>query len=123
VATVPLGPAPVDLTGVRAGDQNALTLTLAAKNAPYNLTGKIVTAQARLTPTAAEHLDAVVTIVDAPGGTLQLRWPGAAVTAILAGKDTWKGVWDLQIADPGQDAITVVAGSFSAVMDVTRTGP
>lgn len=120
MATVPLGPATVDLTGVRAGDQNAITLTITSKGAPYNLTGKTVTASARATPIDTISLDAVVDVTNAAGGVCVVRWPGDAVTEILAGKDAWKGVWDLQVAAPGEDALTLVAGRFSVVMDVTR---
>ena len=122
MATVQLGPAQVDLLGVRAGDQNALTLTITSKGKPFNLTGKTITASARATVLDAQALDAVVEIVNAAGGVCTVRWPGTAVTQILAGKDTWKGVWDLQVQATGEDAQTLVEGSFTAVMDVTR-GP
>jgi hypothetical protein len=121
VATVPLGPAQVDLTGVRAGDRNAMTLTITSRGAPYNLTGKTVTAQARLNSLDTNALNAVVDITDPTGGICIVRWPGDAVTTMLAGKDTWKGVWDLQVQAAGEDAVTLVAGNFAAVMDVTRT--
>lgn len=123
MATVQLGPAQVDLQGVRAGDLNAITLTITSKGKPFNLTGKTVTAQARLTPLDTQALDAVVEVTNAVNGVCVVRWPGAAVTTLLAGKAAWSGVWDLQVSDtPGGDAQTLVAGTFAAVMDVTR-GP
>ena len=117
---VPLGPAHVDLTGIRAGDQNLISVTVTAGGAPLDLTGKTVTAQARVTPTAAAALDSVVTVTDAAAGELVIGWPGDAVTDILAGKPKWSGVWDVQIAEPGEDAQTLAAGKFTAEMDVTR---
>jgi hypothetical protein len=121
VATVQLGPAQVDLAGVRAGDQNALTLTITSKGKPFNLTGKAVAASARASVLDSVSLDAVIDITNALGGIVTARWPGDAVTQILAGKATWQGVWDLQVQGTGEDAQTLVEGSFTAVMDVTRT--
>jgi hypothetical protein len=120
VTTVPLGPAEVHLTGIRAGDQNLIACTLTMLGTPLDLTGKAVTAQARLTPTDAAALDAVIEVTAPASGRFNLRWPGTAVTEMLAGKPAWKGVWDLQVGEPGQDALTLIAGKFSAVMDVTR---
>ena len=120
MAIVQLGPAQVDLAGVRAGDQNALTLTITSKGKPFNLTGKVVTASARQNVLDAVSLDAVIDITNALGGIVTVRWPGDAVTQILAGKDSWKGVWDLQVKGTGEDAQTLVEGTFTAVMDVTR---
>lgn len=117
---VPLGPACVDLEGVRAGDRNLMTATLTSKGAPVNLTGYTVTAQARKKSTDSAALDAVVTIVNALTGDISIRWPGDDVTALLAGKATWNGVWDLQIEQVGSDPLTVAAGNFHAYMDVTR---
>jgi len=118
---VPLGPACVNLTGVRAGDRNVMTATITSKGEAVDLTGKTLTAQARKSATATtDPLDAVVTVDDALAGKITIRWPGDKVTTLLAGKATWAGVWDLQVAEPGQDPLTVAAGSFAAEMDVTR---
>lgn len=116
--TVPMGPATVDITGVRAGDQNLMSMTLTVDGAPMDLAGMEVAAQARLTPTAVESIDAVITVTGL--NTIAVRWPGEAVAEMLAGKPTWKGVWDLQVGEPGLDPVTVAAGKFTAVMDVTR---
>lgn len=117
---VPLGPACVDITGVRAGDQNLITMTLTNNGAPMDLTGLILAAQARATPLDPEALDAVIVVTDALAGEIALRWPGDEVTTMLAGQTSWKGVWDLQVGDVGNDPVTVAAGKFSAVMDITR---
>lgn len=118
---LPLGPALLDITGVRAGDRNLITLTLTSGGTPMDLTGLTPAAQARLNPMDANALTAVTEVVDAVGGVVTVRWPGEAVRTILAGKAAWTGVWDLQIGAPGEDPVTVVAGAFAAVMDVTRT--
>lgn len=117
---VPLGPACVDLTGVRAGDRNLITATITSKGAPVDLTGYTVTAQARAKATdQAAALTAAITVVNATQGQIEIRWPGAAVATLLAGKATWKGVWDLQLTS-ADGPLTVAAGNFGAVMDVTR---
>jgi hypothetical protein len=118
---IPLGPAVVDIKGVRAGDRNVITITVTSDGTPVNLTGLTPSAQARKKSTDADPaLTAVVLVTDALAGKMELRWPGDAVLALLGTAATWTGVWDLQIDDAAQDALTLAAGSFEAVMDVTR---
>lgn len=117
---VPLGPACANITGVRGGDRNIMTVRITSNGLPVNLTGKTLTAQARKTPLDTSALDAVVTVTDALDGRVELRWPGAQVATLLGTKKSWTGVWDLQIAEPGLDPLTVAAGTFAAEMDVTR---
>jgi hypothetical protein len=65
--------------------------------------------------------EAVIQVVDAAGGHLLLAWPGDGIRTMLAGKATFKGVWDLQLAPAGEgDPQTILAGTFQADMDVTR---
>ena len=120
MVAVDLSPARVDISGIRAGDRNLITMTITSGGAPVNLTGKTVTAQARLTPNDVTMLSAVVTITDAAAGAISVRWPGPAVSTILGTAAKWTGVWDLQMATPSEDPLTVAAGSFTAEMDVTR---
>ena len=117
---IPLGPAPVDIRGVRAGDQNQFVMTITSAGAPVDLTGMEVTASARVKPLDADSVDAVIELLDAAAGKISIAWPGEAVRDWMGAKATVNGVWDLQIANTGSDPITVVAGSFGAEMDVTR---
>ena len=117
---MPLGPASVDITGVRAGDKNLMTITLSTGGVPMDLTDMQITAQARLTPLDANSITAVIEVSDPTKGTIAIRWPGDEVAAIMVDKPTWEGVWDLQVGESGEDPVTVAAGTFSAVMDVTR---
>lgn len=117
---LPLGPAVLDLSGVRAGDRNSFTLTLTSAGEPVDLSGVTVQAQARPTPLAPDVITAEVSVVDAAAGTVLVRWPGDEVREMLGTKATWAGVWDLQVQTEGEDPVTVVAGNFAAVMDVTR---
>lgn len=120
MASVSLAPATVDITGVRAGDRNQFNLTLNQAGHGVDLTGMVITAQARVTAGAADSLDAVVETVDAEAGKVLVRWPGEDVRFWLGTKTTQKGVWDLQLQEGENDPWTVISGSFSAEMDVTR---
>lgn len=120
--TVPMGPAVANLIGIRAGDRNLILATITAKGEPVDLTGKTVSAQARSKAVDPDPpvLKADVEVLDAAGGKISIKWPGDEVRAALGDKATWKGVWDLQVEEPGEDPITLCAGTFQAEMDVTR---
>jgi hypothetical protein len=120
MATIDVGPPKVDLLRVRAGDRNLFTIRLTQDGQPFPLTGMIIEAQARVTPTTPEiALTAVCTILDAPNGLFEIRWPGADVQALLNGANLWSGVWDLQVGN-GSDPQTLMSGVFTAEADVTR---
>jgi hypothetical protein len=116
-----LAPAVVDVAGIRAGDRNLFQVTVRSGGSALNLTGYTITAQAR--DTAADEaniLDAVCTVTDATTGKIDVRWPGDDVRTWLGSSSTLKGVWDMQLDDGTNDPWTVIAGSFSAELDVTR---
>lgn len=118
-----LGPAKVDLAGIRAGDRNEFTMTLHRGADPLDLTGVTLNAQARKKAADPDPpaITAVIEVTDATAGELAIRWPGVAVGVALAGAETWAGVWDLQASTgDGEEPLTLVAGAFGAVMDVTR---
>ena len=105
--TVPMGPACVNLTGIRAGDKNQMTGTVTMKGDPVDLTGQSISAQARKRSTDVEvALSAVVTITDAAEGKFTMRWPGDDVAVLLADKATWSGVWDLQLDGVAYDELS-----------------
>jgi hypothetical protein len=120
--TVHLGPACVDIDGVRAGDRNLVTVTLHQAGAPLDLTGLTLTSQVRKKATDVDPpaLTADVTVIDAPAGKATVRWPGDDVRTLVNGAAKWAGVWDLQVASPPDDPVTLVAGKWSAEADVTR---
>ena len=126
--TVDVGPACVHLVRVRAGDQTTLTVTLLAGSAqtPWDLTGAVVSAQARAAPSdIAPALTADVTIIDASAGQVLLVWNGDDIHDLFADEapdvDMWQGVWDMQVLPAGDPLPrTVVAGNFVAQRDVTR---
>lgn len=123
MAVIDLSPAVLDLKGIRAGDRNLVAVTLTSEGQPLDLTDLTVTAQAR--KKATDEPAAITASIDVDAdpttGKLSLRWPGDDVRTLLNGAATFDGVWDLQIQSGTNDPVTVVAGSFGAVMDVTRT--
>jgi hypothetical protein len=120
MVAVPLGPAQVDITGIRAGDLNEFQVNIQQGGKAMNITGAVFTASARVTKIDAASLDAVVTIVDGPTGVTMVRWPGDDVRTWLGTNVTQKGVWDMQMVIGTDDPITVCAGDFSAELDVTH---
>lgn len=121
MVAVPLGPAPVDITGVMAGDLNEFQITLTSGGGKLNVTGMTFNASARVTKLDPSSLDAVVTIVDGPNGIIMVRWPGDDVRTWLGTNVTQKGVWDLEMISGTNDPLTVCAGDFSAELDVTHS--
>jgi hypothetical protein len=120
MVAISLAPGALDLAGIRAGDRNLFLVTIRQGGVAVDLTSYTITAQARLTAEATTQLNAVCTIVDAPAGKVQVRWPGEDVRTWLGDEEKLSGVWDLQLDDGVLDPWTVVAGSFAAEMDVTR---
>lgn len=121
-AVCDLNPARIDVIGVRGGDKNEMIMNLKQNGVALDVSDMTLEAQARgsSTDTGEAPLIAVVTIVDGPTGRVSVRWPGAQVTRVLAGAASWAGVWDLQQTEEGEDPVTLIAGAFQAVQDVTK---
>jgi hypothetical protein len=118
-----IGPAVVDLSGVRAGDRNAVHVAITANGAPMDLTGQTVTAQARKAADDAVSVDGVIEDLVPTAGTFTLRWPGDDIRDLFVPPAVkWEGVWDLQTQAVAEDPVTIIAGKFSAELDVTRVG-
>ncbi len=119
--TVNTGPAELNIE-VYAGDANEVPLEFLAADDPWDITGAVITAQARKTKTDPEvAIEADVTITDAPNGLALMAWDGEDVRTLLAGETSWQGGWDLQILELGKTLpVTKLAGTFSAELDVTH---
>lgn len=119
---VPLGPACVNIIGVRAGDLNLFTAHLHIGAVPINLTGLTLTGQARKKVTDADPpaLTADIQVVNALNGDITIRWDGDDVRTLLAGAKSWSGVWDMQADNGVDDPQTLAAGTIAAELDVTR---
>jgi hypothetical protein len=119
--SVNMGPAHVNLRGVRAGDRNLMNITVLSGGDPVDLTGTAPAAQARAHATDPDPaITALAAVADAENGVITVQWRGEDVRALLNGSGSWAGVWDLQIVKPGLDPWTIAAGSFAAEQDVTR---
>lgn len=108
---------------VYAGDRNWQEFALFAdEDMPWDITGAVFTAQARLTHAdVVVAIEALCTVTDPVGGRLTVEWDGEDVRALLAGSSSWAGVWDLEmLGAPGQLPTTLLTGKFSAHLDVTR---
>lgn len=120
---LPMGPACVNITGIRAGDRNLITGHISeSPGVDYDLTGLTLTAMARKAATdASPAVTATVTVVGDPGdGNFTIRWPGSQVRTALGTSKKWKGVWDLQASNGVDDPTTLMSGAIEFEMDVTR---
>lgn len=120
---IPMGPACVNITGIRAGDRNLITGHISeSPGVDYDLTGLTLTAMARKVATdASPAVTATVTVVGDPeDGNFTIRWPGSQVRTTLGTSKKWKGVWDLQASNGVDDPSTLMSGSIEFEMDVTR---
>jgi hypothetical protein len=117
-----LGPACLDLSGIRAGDRNLMYLTVEVGGVAVDITGMEFAAQARAKSNDPDPaaVTADIVIADGPNGRLAVMWPGDQVRAVMNGNTTWKGVWDLQQVIPASLPVTIVGGKFAASYDVTR---
>jgi hypothetical protein len=121
MTVIDVGPVKMDLLRIRAGDRNLFTVKLTDSAGAIDITDFVIEAQARVTPTEPTvAVAATITLVDAAQGTFEMRWPGEDVRDVLAGSETWEGVWDLQVTEPGEDPHTLMAGLFTIESDVTR---
>jgi len=104
------------------GDANEETFEFLSGNDPQDITGAIITAQARAAasdPTPA--IDAVCTVTDGPKGLATVAWDGELLRTLVGNEDQWVGVYDMQILELGKTLPrTVLRGKFTAILDVTR---
>ena len=120
MADVSMGPATVNIAGIRAGDKNLFTMTIKENGQPLNLDNMDIQAQVRSKPSDVNpSLEAVIEIIDEANGKISIQFPGSEVMTLLGQNPTWAGVWDLQLLAP-DGATTICQGTFAAVMDITR---
>jgi hypothetical protein len=122
MAVVVLGPGGVDISGIRAGDVNAVQFTVQNKvdGSPVPLGGYVITSQVRTAVTDTDPaMSADVIVLDGPNGVFMLMWDGETVRTVLGTQARYSGVWDVQLA-AGTQVVTIAAGKWAADMDVTR---
>lgn len=123
MTTLDMSPAVLNIVGVRGGDANARSMRFTVEGQPLDLTGMVVTAQARKKSVDPDPpaLTAVIDVIDPVAGEVIISWSGEAVSGLLAGAAKWTGVWDLQVqSGAGALPVTLMAGAFECVSDVTR---
>lgn len=105
-----------------AGDANRRTFQFLAGDDPWDITGAVIEAHARVTDLdPAPALIATCTIDTIGPGLATVEWDGEVIRTLLANEETWAGVWDLQITEAGQTLpTTLLRGKVTAVQDVTK---
>lgn len=123
MASLVSGPAPLDLS-VYVGDLNPVDIQITEDGVPANCTGAVLTAQARATARDSNvAISATVVAVNATIGMFTLFWNGETLRSLVLNKDTWQGVWDLQVLFTGVSLpTTLLRGNFTVTHDVTRIG-
>ena len=120
---VDLGPARLDLRGIPAGDDVAVTISFKDSDGNgQDTTGAVLNAQVRSSATDDTiQLSASVSAIDAANGQWSVLFSGDDTRTVLADASTWNGVWDLEITQSGQaNPRTVLGGRFQIETDVTR---
>lgn len=122
MTTLDVGPARLDLTRVRAGDYTTVQVSIKEDDSPKDTTGAVVSSHVRKTADAdAIAITGIIGTIDETQGVYTVSFDGADVRTLLGGRDTWDGVWDIQIILDGTTyPVTLTSGTFSAEMDVTR---
>lgn len=103
-----------------AGDWNRVRWELVGE-APVDITGCVITCQARKVDTGPLAMTAVVEMTDPPAGVFHIAWDGEEVRAVLEGKSAWEGLYDIQIQWPQEPGPrTRHRAPLRAQMDITR---
>lgn len=103
-----------------AGDGVALRVTVAEPdNEPIPLTGSIA-AQVRRRRLDATGTDFYADMTEADDGAVSLSLTGEQTAALLAGKEKFKGFWDVQWHPDDAEPVTLIQGEVALISDVTR---
>lgn len=107
---------------VYLGDRNREKFTLPGDDGPIDITGAVVTAQARVrAPDPAVAATALITEIDFAQGEFYCEWDGEQLRTLLAGAETASFVWDLQVLEVGETLPrTLYRGALNVFHDVTR---
>jgi hypothetical protein len=105
------------------GDANSFAVEITDDGTLVDITDWDFQAQARKAandPAAAAT--ATCTVVDGPAGKVEVAW--GDLRSLLGGDVSWSGVWDFQV-EPAGAALprTLLAGTFTVSLDVTRVTP
>jgi hypothetical protein len=106
---------------IYAGDTQPEVLEFIADGVPWDMTGCTLSAEARETVSSETvALTATCEEVSARIGQWRIVWPGDEARTVLAGAKSWQGVYDVQVTQPGGAVVTVIRGTLTVMMDVTR---
>jgi hypothetical protein len=105
------------------GDANSFPVEISNDGTIVDISGYDFQAQARKTAAdAAPAVTATCTILDGPNGLMEVAW--GDLRELLGTDAAWSGVWDMQVTPDGAGLPrTLLAGTFTVSLDVTRVAP
>jgi hypothetical protein len=120
--TLDLGPGCLKLR-LYGGDANSFAVEVTDDGTLVDVTGWDFQAQARTAAgDAAAAATATCTVLDGPAGKVEIAW--GDLRTLLGTGTSWSGVWDFQATPDGAGLPrTLLAGTFTVSLDVTRAAP
>jgi hypothetical protein len=105
------------------GDANSFAVQVTDDGTIVDVTGWDFQAQARKeADDNAAAATATCTVIDGPAGKVEVAW--GDLRALLGTDPSWSGVWDFQATPTGASLPrTLIAGTFTVGIDVTRVTP
>jgi hypothetical protein len=105
------------------GDANSFAVQVTDDGTIVDVTGWDFQAQARKeADDNAAAATATCTVIDGPAGKVEVAW--GDLRSLLGTGPSWSGVWDLQVSPTGATLPrTLLAGTFTVGLDVTRVTP
>lgn len=115
-----LTPDSLDLV-LYAGDRGDFQIDFIDDNSiPINVSSWVWTAQIRKSRESSTHIDLTIDVTKAVQGSIIVNIPKEVTRSL--GDNTWDKTsqWDIQCVTGGGDPLTVLQGTVSCNMDVTR---
>jgi hypothetical protein len=105
------------------GDANVFAVEITDEGTLVDVTGWTFEAQARKAANdTAAAATATCTVLDGPAGKVEIAW--GDLRSLLGTDPSWSGVWDFQATPTGASLPrTLIAGTFTVSLDVTRVTP
>lgn len=104
-----------------AGDGASMKLTVTDNSSSPLLVEGEITAQIRKTRLEPDALAEFSVVIDTGEvGAIFVSLTGEQTAALLGGKKSFKGVWDVQWVKPDAEPITLLQGAVECNADVTR---
>lgn len=117
---ISLLPEPLDLA-LYAGDGASIRLTVTDNaGASIPVGGEVIAHIRKTRSDVAPAAEFSVNLVNAATGVVIISLTGVQTAALLGGKPSFKGAWDVQWKPTGGQPVTLVQGRVECNADVTR---